>query len=134
MTAPLRIGEATTVPVALGARAYDIVIGRGLLGELGTRIAALKPGASAAIITDQTVAARHLKTTLELIIFSSHKAYLTSKMHLYSVRESYILISSIAASPSRGPMRAARPRFPLRASSGALPGGRHGRWAKACRC
>jgi signal transduction histidine kinase len=33
--------------------------------------------------------ARHLKTTLELIIFSSHKAYLTSKMHLHSVRESY---------------------------------------------
>ncbi len=33
--------------------------------------------------------ARHLKSTLELIIFSSHKAYLTSKLHLYSVRESY---------------------------------------------
>ena len=33
--------------------------------------------------------ARHLKTTLELIIFSSHKAYVTSKLHLYSVRESY---------------------------------------------
>ncbi len=33
--------------------------------------------------------ARHLKTTLELIIFSSHKAFVTSKLHLYSVRESY---------------------------------------------
>ena len=33
--------------------------------------------------------ARHLKTTIELIIFSSHKAYVTSKLHLYSVRESY---------------------------------------------
>ena len=33
--------------------------------------------------------ARHLKATLELIIFSSHKAYVTSKLHLYSVRESY---------------------------------------------
>lgn len=33
--------------------------------------------------------AHHLKTTLELIIFSSHKAYVTSKLHLYSVRESY---------------------------------------------
>ena len=61
MTAPLRAGETTTVPVALGARAYDIVIGRGLLAELGQRIAALKPGASAAIVTDETVAARHLK-------------------------------------------------------------------------
>ena len=62
MTAPLRVGETTTVPVALGARAYDIVIGRGLLAELGKRVAALKPGASAAIVTDETVAARHLKT------------------------------------------------------------------------
>lgn len=33
--------------------------------------------------------AHHLKTSLELIIFSSHKAYVTSKLHLYSVRESY---------------------------------------------
>ena len=61
MTAPLRAGEPTTVPVALGDRAYDIAIGRGLLAELGQRIAALKPGASAAIVTDETVAARHLK-------------------------------------------------------------------------
>ena len=61
MTAPLRVGEMTTVPVALGARACDIVIGRGLLAELGKRIATQKPGASAAIVTDETVAARHLK-------------------------------------------------------------------------
>jgi len=62
MTAPLRASEITTVPVALGARAYDIAIGRGLVAELGKRIAALKPGASAAIVTDETVAERHLKT------------------------------------------------------------------------
>ncbi|MEA2871761.1 MAG: 3-dehydroquinate synthase [Hyphomicrobiales bacterium] len=60
MTAPLRIGETTTVPVALGSRAYDIAIGRGLLAELGQRIATLQPGASAAIVTDETVATRHL--------------------------------------------------------------------------
>ena len=35
MTAPLRIGEPTTVNVALGSRAYDIVIGRGLIATLG---------------------------------------------------------------------------------------------------
>ena len=62
MTAPLRTSEITTVPVALGTRAYDIAIGRGLVAEVGKRIAALKPGASAAIVTDETVAARHLKT------------------------------------------------------------------------
>jgi signal transduction histidine kinase len=33
--------------------------------------------------------ASHLKQTLELIIFSSHKVHITSKLHLYSVRESY---------------------------------------------
>lgn len=33
--------------------------------------------------------AAHLKISLELIIFSSHKAWVTSKLHLYSVRESY---------------------------------------------
>ena len=35
MTAPLRQSEPIVVPVALGARAYDIVIGRGLLASLG---------------------------------------------------------------------------------------------------
>lgn len=33
--------------------------------------------------------AEHAKTSLELVVFSSHRAYLTSKLHLYSVRESY---------------------------------------------
>ncbi len=60
MTAPLRPADPATVNVALGDRAYDIVIGRGLLAGLGRRIAALKPGASAAIVSDETVAARHL--------------------------------------------------------------------------
>jgi len=48
MTAPLRSGEPIVVPVALGARAYDIVIGRGLLASLGARIKALRraPNAS----------------------------------------------------------------------------------------
>ena len=33
--------------------------------------------------------ARHLKSALEIIIFSSHKAFITSQLHLYSVTESY---------------------------------------------
>ena len=37
MTAPLRAGDPITVNVALGDRAYDIVIGRGLLATLGER-------------------------------------------------------------------------------------------------
>ncbi len=38
MTAPLRTGDPVTVKVALGPRAYDIVIGRGLLASLGRRL------------------------------------------------------------------------------------------------
>jgi 3-dehydroquinate synthase len=49
-----------TVPVALGARSYEIVIGRDLLAEAGSRIARLRPGAAAAIVTDATVASLHL--------------------------------------------------------------------------
>jgi 3-dehydroquinate synthase len=60
MTAPLRTGDPANVRVALGARAYDIVIGRGLLASLGTRIAALKPQAKAAFISDENVAGLHL--------------------------------------------------------------------------
>jgi 3-dehydroquinate synthase len=47
--------EPVTVRVALGERAYDIAIGRGQLASLGRRIAALKPGAKAAIVTDTNV-------------------------------------------------------------------------------
>ena len=61
MTAPLRNNDPITVEVALGGRAYDIVIGRGLLASLGKRVAALRPGARAAIVTDETVAEHHLR-------------------------------------------------------------------------
>ncbi len=46
--------SAITVPVPLGDRAYDIHVGRGLLGEAGRRIAALGARA-AAIVTDENV-------------------------------------------------------------------------------
>jgi 3-dehydroquinate synthase len=59
MTAPLRQAEPILVPVALGARAYDIVIGCGLVASLGQRINALRPGARVAIVTDETVAQLH---------------------------------------------------------------------------
>jgi 3-dehydroquinate synthase len=62
MTAPLRVGEPTTVNVALGNRGYDIVIGRGVAGSLAARIGALKPGARLAIVTDENVAHAHLES------------------------------------------------------------------------
>jgi len=59
MTAPLKKNsEAAIVEVALDERAYDIVIGRGELQWLGKRLAVLRPGARAAIVTDRNVA-RH---------------------------------------------------------------------------
>ena len=63
MTAPLRSGEPIIVPVALGARASDIVIGRGVLSSLGARIKALRPSAKVAIVTDENVAQKHLAAT-----------------------------------------------------------------------
>src|SRR4051812_28532152 len=55
--------EPTVVNVGLGERAYDIVIGRGVLGSLGARIAALRPGVRTAIVTDRTVAKHWLAAT-----------------------------------------------------------------------
>jgi 3-dehydroquinate synthase len=59
MTAPVR-AEPATVKVALGSRSYDIAIGRGLIGSLGARVEALRPGAKVAIVTDDNVARLHL--------------------------------------------------------------------------
>lgn len=61
MTAQPRASESVVVPVALGNRAYDIAIGRGLIAGLGARIKALRPGARTAIVTDATVAQHHLE-------------------------------------------------------------------------
>jgi 3-dehydroquinate synthase len=63
MTAPLKQGEQILVEVSLGERAYDIVIGRDVLHSLGARIAALRPGARTAIVTDRTVATYWLEKT-----------------------------------------------------------------------
>ncbi|WP_298239881.1 3-dehydroquinate synthase [uncultured Bradyrhizobium sp.] len=63
MTAPLKHSDPVTVDVALGDRAYDIVIGRGVLASIGERIAALRPGVRTAIVTDRTVAKHWLEPT-----------------------------------------------------------------------
>jgi 3-dehydroquinate synthase len=63
MTAPLKHSADITVDVALGDRAYDIVIGRGVLESLGARVAALRPGVRTAIVTDRTVARHWLEQT-----------------------------------------------------------------------
>ena len=63
MTVSLTNTGPTMVEVALGDRAYDIVIGRDQLASLGERIKALRPGARTAIVTDRTVAKHWLAQT-----------------------------------------------------------------------
>jgi len=63
MTAPLKHPDTTVVEVALGDRAYEIVIGRDELASVGARMAALRPGVRTAIVTDKTVAQHWLKAT-----------------------------------------------------------------------
>ena len=63
MTAPLKHSDSVIVDVALGDRTYDIVIGRDVLQSLGKRVAALRPGARTAIVTDRTVAQHWLGQT-----------------------------------------------------------------------
>jgi 3-dehydroquinate synthase len=63
MTAPLKHSDPITVDVALADRAYDIIIGRGVLPSLGARINALRPGVRTAIVTDRTVAIHWLAAT-----------------------------------------------------------------------
>jgi 3-dehydroquinate synthetase len=64
MTVMARSGDCTTVRVDLAGRAYDILIGRGLLARLGTWIGELRPGAAAAIVTDEQVAHHHLAAAI----------------------------------------------------------------------
>ena len=71
MTVPLSASEPIIVNVALGARSYDIVIGRGAMALLGRRIAALRPGARVAIVSDETVA-RHYLSAVQAEIGRAH--------------------------------------------------------------
>ncbi len=52
-------GAATRVPVVLGDRSYDILIGSGLIADAGARIAARFPGRAVAIVTDAHVGDLH---------------------------------------------------------------------------
>jgi 3-dehydroquinate synthase len=54
----------THVAVDLAGRSYEIAIGRGLLKELGPRLQGLRPGAAAAVVTDEHVARHHLDAAI----------------------------------------------------------------------
>jgi 3-dehydroquinate synthase len=59
-----------TVPVALADRSYEILIGDNLIDSAGVEISKVLPGARAAIITDENVAALHLPRLLESLAAS----------------------------------------------------------------
>ena len=70
----LTASNPVTVEVKLGARSYDIAIGRDAVASLGKRIAALRPGASAFIITDENVA-RHVLSAATAALDSARVKY-----------------------------------------------------------
>ncbi len=55
------------IDVALGARSYQVRIGQGLVAEAGRQIAPLLRRKKVAVITDDTVAARHLMTLAQAL-------------------------------------------------------------------
>jgi 3-dehydroquinate synthase len=57
--------EPTVVPVSLGSRSYDILIGRGVLARAGAEISRRLPRVRAAVVTDETVARLHLAELTE---------------------------------------------------------------------
>jgi len=71
VSAPVRTSiadtEPTIVDVKLGSRSYGIVIGRGVVATLGARIAALRPGAKAFVVTDENVAG-HVLPAVETVL------------------------------------------------------------------
>jgi len=55
----------TAIKVELGARSYDILIGRGLIAEAGAELRRRLPGVRVAIVSDETVARLHLNALRE---------------------------------------------------------------------
>ena len=85
MTAPVRQSERNVVKVALDARGYDILIGRGLLADLGQRVKALRPGSRAAIVTDETVGKIHLSAAEAALKNAAEKLLANTVIENYRV-------------------------------------------------
>ncbi len=60
MSAATTSEMAITVPVTLGDRSYEVLIGPGLIATAASRIAARFPSARVVIVTDENVASSHL--------------------------------------------------------------------------
>ena len=122
MTAPLKHSDPITVDVALGDRAYDIVIGRGVLPSLGARIAALRPGVRTAIVTDRTVAKHWLEQTQGFACRGRHPGIACRRRRRRGV-EDLCRIREGLRGAGRGEDRAQRPRHRARRRCGRRPRG-----------
>ena len=60
--------DTVTVPVSLGDRSYEILIGKGLIARAGEEIGKRLKGRRVAVVTDENVADAHLKN-LETALF-----------------------------------------------------------------
>src|SRR5690606_29506203 len=67
MNAP-SIAGVTTVPVSLGDRSYDILIGKGLVDRAGEEVAQRLKGERVAVVTDENVAKAHLERLTESFV------------------------------------------------------------------
>ncbi|MBC2883914.1 3-dehydroquinate synthase [Ochrobactrum sp. CM-21-5] len=65
MNTPSTTTDSVTVPVSLGERSYDILIGKGLVERAGEELSRRLKGARVAIITDENVAKAHLQRLTE---------------------------------------------------------------------
>jgi 3-dehydroquinate synthase len=70
----IEASQITTVPVSLGERSYDILIGSGLIARAGEEIARRMKGIRAAIVTDENVARFHLDSLTESLKTSGIEA------------------------------------------------------------
>jgi 3-dehydroquinate synthase len=66
--------DVIKVPVALDDRSYEILIGDGLIDRAGAEISKVVPGARAAIVTDENVAALHLPRLVDSLAASGIQA------------------------------------------------------------
>ena len=83
-----------TVPVAIGSRAYDILIGDGLIAEAGAHLVQLAPGAACAIVTDENVAAHHLGT-LEQALDKAGMRHQTIRVPAGEASKSYAMFERV---------------------------------------
>src|SRR5690242_14692720 len=76
MRCPKHTTMVTTVPVALGERSYEILIGPHLLKESAARLQPLKFGHRGAIITDETVVPMYGKSLQDTLKAGGYEAAL----------------------------------------------------------